>query len=199
MHAACRQFGADAYPRPHGDRSDVGMTEQQTASHTSGLEHTVLAELRLPRPRGEVFAFFADAGNLERITPPDLQFRIVERPDAISKNCLVDYRLRLDGIPFRWRSRISLWTPDESFIDEQLRGPYRQWIHRHDFESTPDGGTIIRDRVDVVLPFAPLGEIAWPYVKRKLRRIFEFRQRTVAAAFNVNASDAIWSVRIDEG
>jgi ligand-binding SRPBCC domain-containing protein len=147
--------------------------------------HRVEAWLVLPRPRAEVFAFFAEAGHLQRITPDELHFRILEKPARVFEGCRMDFRLRLDGIPFRWRTRISRWEPGRAFVDEQLAGPYRRWIHLHEFEDAPGGGTRIRDRVDLVLPLQPLGEIAWPYVRRKLRRIFAFRQTAVAAAFGV--------------
>ena len=159
--------------------------------------HTVRAEITLPVDRSSAFAFFGAARNLERLTPPDLRFVVTQEPDAITEGCLIDYRLRLDGIPFGWRTRISLWQVDVAFIDEQLRGPYRQWIHRHDFEDHSSGGTLIRDRVDLILPFQPIGEIAWPYVRRKVRRIFEFRQRAVAAAFNARIEDCASQVTID--
>lgn len=161
--------------------------------------HTVRASLTLPRARPEVFQFFAAARNLERLTPKDLRFVVAREPEAITEGCLIDYHLRLDGIPFSWRTRISLWQMDVAFIDEQLRGPYRQWIHRHDFEDLPDGRTLIRDRVDLILPFQPLGEVAWPYVRRKVRRIFEFRQRAVAEAFDAPFDECQSVVTIDAG
>jgi ligand-binding SRPBCC domain-containing protein len=143
--------------------------------------------MRLRAPIESVFGFFANASNLERMTPPDLRFRIVGAPAEISAGCLIDYRLRLDGVPFGWTTKIPLWEPPSAFVDEQLRGPYRQWIHRHDFLRIEGGGTLIEDRVDLVLPMPPLGEVAWPYVRLKVRRIFEFRQRAVAAAFGESA------------
>ena len=123
---------------------------------------------------------------------------MVRAPGTITEGCLIDYRLRLDRIPFGWRTRISLWQPDVAFVDEQLSGPYRQWIHRHAFEDMPGGGTLIRDRVDLILPFQPIGEITWPYVRRKVRRIFEFRQRAVASAFGARIENCASTVKIDD-
>jgi ligand-binding SRPBCC domain-containing protein len=160
------------------------------------VAHRVDAWLFLPRPRAEVFPFFAGVGNLDRITPPELNFRILEQPVQMGEGGLIRYRLRLDGIPFGWLTRITRWEPGRAFVDEQLAGPYRRWIHAHEFDDAPGGGTRIRDRVDLVLPLQPVGELAWPYVRRKLRRIFEFRQAAVAEAFGVDLRPGMSAVEL---
>jgi ligand-binding SRPBCC domain-containing protein len=148
-----------------------------TASGAFRLERTQ----RVPRPRPEVFAFFADARNLERITPAFLRFRI-ETPGPIEMRpgTVIDYRLRLYGIPLSWRARIESFEPERSFADVQSVGPYRSWRHRHDFVEVP-GGTEVRDVVEYEMPLGPLGRLAHRIVvARSLERIFDFRRLAVA-------------------
>ena len=151
------------------------------------MEHLLERELWLPHPVEKVFAFFAQAENLERITPRELRFHIVtKQPIALAAGATIDYRLSLFAIPFGWRSVITAWDPPRTFTDEQVRGPYALWVHRHVFE--PSGaGTIIRDRVRYRLPFGPLGDLFHPLVKRQLSRIFDYRRRAVEAAFDGGA------------
>jgi ligand-binding SRPBCC domain-containing protein len=138
-------------------------------------------ELRVPRAREEVFPFFADAHNLERITPPALRFRILTpAPIEMRAGTIIDYQLRLLGFPFHWRTVIESWEPPHRFVDVQERGPYRVWRHTHSFDEVP-GGTLVRDHVDYQLPLGPLGALAhWLLVKRQIAGIFAFRQRVVA-------------------
>jgi len=141
--------------------------------------------LFIPRPRHDVFDFFAQAENLERITPASLRFRILSpRPITMQQGTLIDYQLRLHGIPLRWRTRIEAFEPDSFFIDSQLSGPYRRWIHRHDFTEVP-GGTEMRDHVDYQLPFGPLGDLVHAFfVRHSLQRIFDYRNQTILRLFS---------------
>ena len=133
----------------------------------------------LPLSPEEVFPFFAAAENLEKITPPELRFSILTPlPIHMREGTLIDYRLRLQGIPFLWRTEISEWDPPRAFTDRQLRGPYHSWIHRHTFEATPTG-TRMTDRVDYRLPFWPLGEVGLPFVRRRVERIFTYRGEVI--------------------
>jgi ligand-binding SRPBCC domain-containing protein len=137
----------------------------------------------VPRPLDDVFPFFADAMNLERITPPFLRFRILTPPPILMRaGALIDYRLRLYGVSFRWLTRIESWEPPFAFTDVQLVGPYRSWIHRHDFLAVP-GGTEVCDRVDYALPLGRAGALARRvFVRRRLERIFDFRTAAIARA-----------------
>ena len=142
--------------------------------------HRLEREQLLPHPVSDVFAFFADARNLERLTPPLLRFEVLT-PGAIEMRAgtLIEYRLRLHGVAVDWLTRIEEWQPEVRFVDSQLAGPYRLWHHTHAFEPTASG-TLMRDTVRYALPAWPVGELAQPIVRRDLARIFDFRRDTVA-------------------
>lgn len=142
---------------------------------------TLSSELWLPRPRDEVFPFFAAAENLEAITPPWLRFRIVRTstPD-MRPGTLIDYRLRIHGIPVRWQSEITAWEPPLRFVDEQRKGPYRTWIHEHRFEER-DGGTMVLDQVQYAVPGGWLADRL--FVRRDVESIFAFRRQQLLEHF----------------
>ena len=141
--------------------------------------YTLQRQQFIPRPLADVFAFFADAGNLERITPPWLRFRIVEAPEELGVGARLRYRLSLFGIPIQWRTEIVEWTPPRGFVDVQRRGPFLLWEHTH--RLTPvAGGTEIYDHVRYRLFLGPLGGL----VRRLLvggwvESIFDYRAESV--------------------
>jgi hypothetical protein len=147
--------------------------------------HTLVREQRLPGPPDQVFPFFADAGNLEAITPPWLSFAVVTpRPIEMRQGALIEYRLRLHGVPIRWLTVIADWQPGVRFVDTQIRGPYALWHHTHEFE--PDGdGTLMRDTVRYALPLGPLGALAHRlFVARDVERIFDYRAAELSRSQN---------------
>jgi len=150
----------------------------------------LVREQFFPRPRSEIFGFFADASNLASITPDFLHFTILTpMPLDVRAGAIIDYRLRLFGIPFRWRTRIEAFEPPERFVDIQARGPYRRWHHLHEFEER-DGGTLMRDTVDYALPLGPLGAAAHAlFVRRSVARIFDHRREVLARQFGRSLSE----------
>ncbi|MBM4003037.1 MAG: SRPBCC family protein [Planctomycetes bacterium] len=157
------------------------MTVTISRSDSDPKGFRLRTELLVAEPQATVFDFFADAFQLETITPPWLNFSVqTARPIEMRSGTLIDYRLRLRGLPIRWRSRISSWEPPFRFVDEQLRGPYRYWHHLHTFKSTP-AGTWVRDEVHYAMLF---GFIVHPLlVRRDLQRIFEFRRQVMSRVF----------------
>ena len=138
-------------------------------------------ELWLPHRRDEVFRFFADAFNLETLTPPWLKFEVLTpRPIEMRVGLQIDYRLRLRGLPLRWRSEITAWEPPGRFVDEQRRGPYRAWIHEHTFEDQ-DGGTLTRDQVHYAVIGGQL--VNRLLVRRDVEKIFLFRREKLRGLF----------------
>lgn len=144
---------------------------------TYELEQSVI----VPRARSEVFPFFADARNLEVITPPWLEFEVLTEGDIeMAPGARIDYRLRFRGIPIRWTSEITRWEPPHAFTDEQRRGPYRLWRHTHTFEEV-EGGTRAGDRVEYAVPGGAVVHAL--FVRRDVQKIFDYRARKLAELF----------------
>jgi len=143
------------------------------------------ATTRVPRPLAEVFAFFTDAANLEKLTPPWLRFEILTPPPIeMRPGTLIDYRIHLRFIPLRWRTRITAWEPPHRFADEQIKGPYRLWLHEHTFEVDGDA-TICGDYVRYAVPFGALANRLM--VARDVRKIFAYREKRLKEIFGSSA------------
>ena len=131
----------------------------------------------------ETFRFFADAENLDSITPPWLQFKIVTMsPIQMGEGTRIKYRLRIHKLPVGWTSEIRDWNPPYSFVDSQVAGPYREWNHLHRLSSMPGGGTLVEDVVHYRPPFGRLANRL--FVQRDLERIFAYRSRMLPAAIS---------------
>jgi len=144
-------------------------------------------KLWVPLKRHHVFALFSDAFQLEHLTPPWLNFRVLTPgPIEMRRGRLIDYQIRLHGIPIRWRTEITNWEPPCRFTDSQIRGPYRRWVHTHTFEEL-DGGTLVRDRVE----YSVLGESITNrfFVRAELRRIFNYRHAQLPGLLGVCGDD----------
>jgi ligand-binding SRPBCC domain-containing protein len=164
------------------DVSASGPPTIQSGPSPSGRGFRLETTLWLPQSREQLFEFFADAFQLQTITPAWLHFVVLTPPPIhIGPGTLIDYRLRLHGIPIRWRTRISVWEPCQRFVDEQIRGPYRRWHHEHTFDARK-GGTLCRDIVD----YSVWGGRAIDalLVRRDLLAIFGFRQRKLQELFS---------------
>jgi ligand-binding SRPBCC domain-containing protein len=138
-------------------------------------DHVLESRLWVARPRDDVFAFFADAANLARITPPAVGFRVLTEPATLAAGAVLDGRISWFGVPIRWRAFIREYDPPFRFVDVQLRGPWRRWEHRHRFLEE-SGGTAIEDRVTYGLPLGGLGQLAHALVvRRQLTDLWRYR------------------------
>ena len=148
------------------------------------IENELKTTQWIDRPLEDVFTFFSEAKNLEKITPPQLNFKILQTStESIEKNTLIDYKLRLHGIGFHWKTLISEFEKNEFFIDEQIKGPYKKWVHRHTFTSE-NNGTRINDHVVYVIPFGLIGNLFLkPYIKKELDKIFQYRESIIEKYF----------------
>ena len=139
----------------------------------------------LPLPIEKVFEFFSKAENLQAITPPELHFKIITPlPIVMGQGTLIDYKIKLSGVPFGWRTRITHWDPPYAFADQQLKGPYAIWFHTHTF-ADEGGRTRMDDEVLYKLPLWPLGEVAYPFVKGKVSEIFQYRRKAIKKLLGV--------------
>ena len=153
----------------------------------AALPHTCTYKLErsqfLPKQMDEVFSFFSRPENLQVITPPWLDFHMVETPQALTTGSLILYRLRWRIVPIAWTTEIREWNPPSGFVDRALKSPYLLWNHEHQF-TAQEGGTMMRDCVTYALPLGFLGRVAhWMVVRRDVEKIFEFRAQTMRRLF----------------
>lgn len=150
-----------------------------------GKLRKISRETSVNQPIDEVFAFFAKAENLNIITPPELNFKIITPlPIEMRMGTLIDYKIKLSGVSFKWKTEITEWVPPYRFVDTQIKGPYRVWIHEHTFESQ-GSITIVKDIVSYLPPgwvFEPL--VHRLAVKKKLEHIFDYRMEKIKSIFN---------------
>jgi uncharacterized protein (TIGR01777 family) len=141
-------------------------------------------EIWLPATNQKMWEFFSDEMNLERITPPILNFKVLGKSTPqIEKGTLIDYKLKVRGLPVKWRTRITEWSPMTRFADEQLKGPYTKWYHVHEFQPMA-GGIFMRDTVSWKLPVGALGRFAATrFVMGDVEGIFTYRAKVVTQLF----------------
>ncbi|MGF1451212.1 MAG: SRPBCC family protein [Opitutales bacterium] len=158
--------------------------------------HFLRSQLELDLPVPQVFDFFSRAENLEKITPDNLGFEILTpTPIEMTRDIEIDYRIKLSGLPMRWRTLISVWQPPHEFVDEQLKGPYHSWIHRHTFAPLEGGRTLMTDYVRYKLPFTPFGEIGIFYVKPQVETIFRHRNEKIPELLGCTATQGSFESR----
>ena len=142
----------------------------------------------VPVPLGDIFAFFSNAENLQKVTPPWVGFRILTpRPIVMAAGTIIDYEVRIHQIPMRWRSEITEWLPPHHFVDVQRKGPYSEWIHRHSFCEL-NGGTLVTDDVEYMVPFSWMpgaGLVERFLVRPELDRIFAHRRSALRMHFGL--------------
>jgi uncharacterized protein len=164
-------------------RLETAIQSILAPSRPSTLVRTLQREQLVGAPLDDIFEFFAQARNLESLTPPSLRFALRSPAGATQAGTRIGYRLRLHGVPFGWETLIARWRPPDCFIDVQLRGPYALWEHAHTFERR-GAVTMMHDRVDYVLPFHPLSALVQRFVRRDVEAIFDFRARAIRERFD---------------
>ena len=163
--------------------SDTRLSECDPTVSRSGNEYTLVCRARVPRPLDEVFPFFSDPRNLELITPSTLKFQIIGGPPSpMAEGAVIEYKLRVRGIPLRWKSVISTWEPPNRFVDTQLKGPYRQWIHEHRFIDEGDS-TMMQDTIRYKVLGGRL--VNRFFVQNDVMKIFTYRSEFLRSHFGI--------------
>lgn len=148
-------------------------------------EYVFKADLVINAPLEKVFEFFANAENLEKITPEFMQFKIITpTPIQMRKGTLIDYKLKVRGVPMKWRTLIDEWELNKKFVDTQLKGPYKLWHHTHEFMALTPTSTKMTDTVRYIVPFGFLGRLVHPILVRPdVEKIFAYRNSTIPLFF----------------
>ena len=159
--------------------------------------YQLTCEMLVPKPIEAVYEIFENPYNLKKITPPWLSFAVTSQQKVVMrKGAEIDYRFRWFIVPMKWRTLITAYNPPHDFVDEQMKGPYVLWRHRHTFEQTPEG-TLVKDTVDYILPLGPLGALAhWIMIEAQLKMIFTYRQKTLNELWGGEAKITLPSVRV---
>jgi ligand-binding SRPBCC domain-containing protein len=146
--------------------------------------HTLIKETLINKPLNEIFDFFSRAENLNKITPPELNFKILSPlPIEMKQGALIDYKIKINGIPFKWKTEITIWEPGIRFVDSQIKGPYKVWIHEHFFEEK-DGKTYMRDTVKFLSPGGVFEPIINKFlVEKRVNAIFDYREKVLGDLF----------------
>jgi uncharacterized protein YbjT (DUF2867 family)/ligand-binding SRPBCC domain-containing protein len=173
--------------RPEGIEPAIARAiaeEVRRQARKRGPRHVLERTQSIPASRRDVFDFFSDPGNLARLTPPGLNFRIFgPPPNRLEAGSRLEYRIRWSMVRLRWVTRITRWVPDSEFEDVQEEGPYRVWIHTHRFDGDGDRVTM-KDRVEYALPLGPAGRLVHRLaVRRQLETIFDFRRKAIEEIF----------------
>lgn len=172
-----------------------------------GVARLIKRSVIVNQPIKKVFNFFSDATNLEVLTPHWLHFKIISSlPIKMGTGTVIEYKLKVKGIPISWRSEILDWNPPFVFVDRQINGPYEMWVHTHRFTDIQNG-TRVDDEVIYKVPGDGLVEQCFrnrwsiirlggyllqlvPYcvaliVRRDLDKIFDYRTRKLQKYFGI--------------
>ena len=146
--------------------------------------YTFKKEQFVPSDLDTVFEFFSRPENLEKITPSSMGFNIITpTPIDMKEGAIIDYTVKIMGVPMRWRTMITSYKKNEYFVDEQLKGPYSYWHHKHTFKEV-EGGVLIIDEITYALPIQAFRLIVHPVlIKPQLNQIFNFRFQTIKDKF----------------
>jgi uncharacterized protein (TIGR01777 family) len=152
--------------------------------HRSLATQEFVSEIVVPKPLEQMWQFFSDPSNLGRLTPQAMHFTIMDGVPQLRPGSTIEYTVTVHGLLVKWKTLISEWDVEQRFVDYQVRGPYALWRHCHEFEAAPDGGTVVRDRVRYSLPWAPLGNVVLPIVRRDLSEIWSYRRHKISELFS---------------